>query len=157
MQLSEIYLDLGQDAFGRMVRGMSIGKLKTYQIYEGFKVRAHLAKVNTESLRKAVPRFWARISERDEEFAKELAQALLVSHLDLITAVLDFLGVPHENGFFAKNMDPKPYFTEGWEDRVTEKFRAVYPNDVLLFYINHLRWELLGAEQPYHPVSTNTP
>jgi hypothetical protein len=157
MELSEIYLDLGQDAFGRMVRGMSIGKLKTYQMYEGFKVRAHLAKVNTESLRKAVPRFWTRISEKDEEFAKELAQALLVSHLDLVTAVLDFQGVPHENGFFAKNMDPKPYFTEGWEDRVYEKFKTVFPDALLVFYINHLRWELLGAEQLYHPVSSNTP
>jgi hypothetical protein len=156
MQLSEIYLDLGQDAFGRMVRGMSIGKLKTYQIYEGFKVRAHLAKVNTESLRKAVPRFWARISEKDEEFGKELAQALLVSHLDLVTAVLDFQGVPHENGFFAKNMDPKPYFTEGWEDRVYEKFRTVFPDALLIFYINHLRWELLGAEQLFRPASSNT-
>jgi hypothetical protein len=157
MELSEIYLDLGQDAFGRMVRGMSIGKLKTYQMYEGLKVRAHLAKVNTESLRKAVPRFWTRISEKDEEFAKELAQALLVSHLDLVTAVLDFQGVPHENGFFAKNMDPKPYFTEGWEDRVYEKFKTVFPDALLVFYINHLRWELLGAEQLYHPVSSNTP
>jgi hypothetical protein len=157
MELSEIYLDLGQDAFGRMVRGMSIGKLKTYQMYEGFKVRAHLAKVNTESLRKAVPRFWTRISEKDEEFAKELAQALLVSHLDLVTAVLDFQGIPHENGFFAKNMDPKPYFTEGWEDRVYEKFKTVFPDALLVFYINHLRWELLGAEQLYHPVSSNTP
>jgi hypothetical protein len=140
-----------------MVRGMSIGKLKTYQMYEGFKVRAHLAKVNTESLRKAVPRFWTRISEKDEEFAKELAQALLVSHLDLVTAVLDFQGIPHENGFFAKNMDPKPYFTEGWEDRVYEKFKTVFPDALLVFYINHLRWELLGAEQLYHPVSSNTP
>lgn len=156
MQLSEIYLDLGQDAFGRMVRAVSIGKLKTYQIYEGFKVRAHLAKVNTESLRKATPRFWARISEKDEEFAKELAQALLVSHLDLVTAVLDFQGVPHENGFFAKNMDPKPHFTEGWEERVYEKFRTLFPDALLVFYINHLRWELLGAEQLYHPVSSNT-
>ena len=157
MELSEIYLDLGQDAFGRMVRGMSIGKLKTYQMYEGLKVRAHLAKVNTESLRKAVPRFWTRISEKDEEFAKELAQALLVSHLDLVTAVLDFQGIPHENGFFAKNMDSKPYFTEGWEDRVYEKFKTVFPDALLVFYINHLRWELLGAEQLYHPVSSNTP
>jgi hypothetical protein len=155
MQLSEIYLDLGQDAFERMVHGISIGKLKTYQIYEGFKVRAHLAKVNTESLRKAIPRFWTRISEKDEEFAKELAQALLVSHLDLIIAVLDFQGVPNENGFFAKNMDPKPYFTEGWEDRVYEKFRTVFPDAILVFYINHLRWELLGAEQPYHPLPLN--
>jgi len=51
----------GQDAFERLVRSVSIGKLKTYQMYEGFKVRAHLPKVNTELLRKSVPRFWARL------------------------------------------------------------------------------------------------
>src|ERR1035437_9080225 len=114
MELSEIYLDLGQDAFGRMVRGMSIGKLKTYQMYEGFKVRAHLAKVNTESLRKAVPRFWTRISEKDEEFAKELAQALLVSHLDLVTAVLDFQ-VRSEYGVAEKGRSPilDPHIRKG--------------------------------------------
>lgn len=156
MQLSDIYLSLGQDAFGQIVRGISIGKLKTYQIYEGFKVRSHLAKVNTEALRKAAPRFWTRISEKDEEFAKELAQAVLVSHLDLITAVLDFLGVPHENGFFAKNMDAKPYFTEGWEARVCEKFKGVFPDALLSFYVNHLRWELLGAEQPFRPAATGS-
>ena len=69
----------------------------------------------------------------------------------MITAVLDFLGVPHENGFFAKDMDPKPYFTEGWEDRVYEKFREVFPEPILIFYINHLRWELLGATELYRP------
>ena len=73
MQLSEVYLGLGQDAFGQLVRGISIGKLKTYQIYEGFKVRAHLHKVNTEILRKAIPRFWTRLGEHDEEFARDLA------------------------------------------------------------------------------------
>ncbi len=149
MQLSEIYRALGEDAFAQLVRGISIGKLKTYQIYESFKVRSHLAKVNTESLRKAALRFWSRIIEGDEEFAKEFAQAVLVSHLDLIISVLDFLGVPHENGFFAKDMDPKPYFTEGWEDRVTAKFHETYPEALVTFYINHLRWELLGAEHPY--------
>jgi hypothetical protein len=156
MQLSEIYLGLGQEEFARMVRGISIGKLKTYQIYEGFKVRAHLAKLNTEALRKATPRFWQRISENDEEFAKELAQALLVSHLDVVIAVLDFLAVPHENGFFAKNLDAKPYFTEGWEDRVLQKFRNTFPDALLIFYINHLRWELLGALQIYRPAPANT-
>jgi len=155
MQLSEIYLALGQDEFARMVRGISIGKLKTYQIYESFKVRAHLAKVNTESLRKGTPRFWLRIAEKDEDFAKELAQALLVSHLDMMVAVLEFLGVPHENGFFAKDLEPRPYFTEGWEDRVFEKFRSAYSDALLMFYINHLRSELLGAEQVYRPASLN--
>jgi len=153
MQITDVYLGLGQEAFGQLIRGISIGKLKTYQIYEGFKVRAHLSKVNTELLRKSIPKFWARISEPDEDFAKDLAQAVLVSHLDMITAVLDFLGVPHENGFFAKDMDPKPYFTEGWETRAHEKFREVYPEPILVFYINHLRWELLGATELYRPAS----
>src|SRR5437762_899106 len=142
MQISDVYLGLGQNAFGQLIRGISIGKLRTYQIYESFKVRAHLHKVNTETLRNSVPRFWTRISERDEEFAKDLAQAVLVSHLDMIAAVLDFLGLPHENGFFAKDMDAKKYFTDGWEDRVYEKFQSAYPEAILSFYINHLRWEL---------------
>jgi hypothetical protein len=153
MQITDVYLGLGQEAFGQMIRGISIGKLKTYQIYEGFKVRTHLSKVNTELLRKATPRFWARISEPDEDFAKDLAQAVLVSHLDMITAVLDFLGVPHENGFFAKDMDPKPYFTDGWENRVYEKFHQGFPEAILIFYINHLRWELLGATELYRPAA----
>ena len=155
MQISDVYMDLGQDVFSELVRSISIGKLKTYQIYEGFKVRAHLQKVNTDTLRKAVPRLWARIGERDEDFAKDFAQAILVSHLDMITAVLDFLGVPHENGFFAKDLQAQGYFTEGWEERVIEKFRGVHPETVLIFYINHLRWELLGATEPYRPVSPN--
>ncbi len=151
MQLSDVYLALGQDAFGELVRSISIGKLKTYQIYEAFKVRAHLAKVNTEALRKSPPRFWTRIAEGDQEFGKELAQAILVSHLDFIIAVLDFLGVPHENGFFAKDMDPKPYFPEGWEERVHAGFKDQVPEPLVVFYINHLRWELLHADQPYQP------
>jgi hypothetical protein len=155
MQLSDAYLDLGQDRFAQLIRSISIGKLKTYQIYEGFKVRTHLHKVNTEALRKAAPRFWARLAERDEDFAKDLAQAVLVSHLDMITAVLDFLGIPHENGFFAKDMDAKPYLTEGWEDRLLERFHESYSEVLLVFYINHLRWELLGAAEPYRPASPN--
>jgi len=153
MQLSEVYLGLGKDTFAQLIRGISIGKLKTFQIYEGFKIRAHLNKVNTETLRKAVPRFWARIEERDEDFAKDLAQSVLVSHLDMITAILDFIGVPHENGFFGKDLDPKPHFSDGWEDRVLEKFRGAYPEPLLIFYMNHLRWETLGATDVYRPVS----
>lgn len=153
MQISEVYLGLGQEAFDQLVRGISIGKLKTYQIYEGFKVRAHLHKVNTEILRKSVPRFWERISQGDLDFSKDLAQAILVSHLDMIVAILDFLGVPHENGFFAKDLDAKKYFIEGWEVRVMEKFRAAFPESLILFYINHLRWELLAAEEPFRPAA----
>lgn len=153
MEISEVYKGLGQEAFGQLIRGVSIGKLRTYQIYEGFKVRAHLHKVNTEALRKSVPKFWERITGGDEEFGRDLAQAILVSHLDMIGAVLDFVGVPHENGFFAKDIDPKPHFTEGWEDRVYEKFGTAYSEPLLLFYINHLRWELLGAADVYRPAT----
>ena len=79
MQITDVYLGMGSEAFGQLIRGISIGKLKTYQIYEGFKVRAHLTKVNTEALRRIDPRFWTRISEPDEDFARDLAQAILVS------------------------------------------------------------------------------
>jgi hypothetical protein len=154
MQISDVYRGMGEAAFEQLIRGISIGKLRTFQVYEAFKVRAHLHKLNTETLRKSALKFWARITEGDDEFGKELAQAILVSHLDMITAVLDFLGVPHENGFFAKDMDAKPYFTEGWEERVFEKFKEQYSNAVLAFYINHLKWELLGATEPYHPASS---
>jgi hypothetical protein len=153
MQISDVYLGLGQESFGQLIRGISIGKLRTYQIYEGFKVRARLYKVNTEILRKSTPKFWDRIASGDEDFGKDLAQCVLVSHLDMIGAVLDFLGVPHENGFFAKDMDPKPFFTEGWEARVSEKFQGQFPEPLLTFYINHLRWELLGAPDVYRPAS----
>jgi hypothetical protein len=155
MLISDVYVGLGQETFAQLIRGISIGKLRTFQIYEGFKVRAHLHKLNTEILRKATPRFWARISEGDEDFGKDLAQSVLVSHLDLISAVLDFLGVAHENGFFAKDIDPKPHFTEGWEERVYEKFRTEYSEPILVFYINHLRWELLGATEVYRPAAPN--
>ncbi|HEX3879204.1 MAG TPA: hypothetical protein VHW24_19605 [Bryobacteraceae bacterium] len=152
MLISDVYRGLGEDNFAKIVRGISIGKLKTYRIYEGFKVRAHLNKVNTEALRKSAPKFWSRIMEGDEEFGKDLGQSVLVSHLDMISAVLDFLGVPHESGFFAKDMDPKNYFTEGWEERVYNEFKAKYPEPILIFYINHLRWEVLSADEVYQPV-----
>lgn len=151
MQLSDVYVGLGEEAFGRLIRGISISRLKTYQLYDGLKARAHMAKMNTESLRKATPKFWERLNERDEEFAKDMAQAVLVSHLDMIVAVLDFAGIPNENGFFAKDMDPKPYLTEGWEKRVYERFRESYPEPLLLFYINHLAWELMNAAAPFRP------
>jgi len=154
MHISDVYRGAGPEGFAQLLRGISIGKLKTYQIYEGFKVRAHLQKLNTESLRKAAPRLWERALS-EEDFAKDLAQAVLVSHLDMITSVLDFLGVPHENGFFAKDIDPKPYFSEGWENRVFEKFHESYPEPLLLFYINHLRWELLDAPEFFRPESTS--
>ena len=152
MQLTDAFLQPGEEGFAHLIRSVSIGKLKTYQVYEGFKVRAHLHKLNTETMRKAIPRFWSRLREdRDEEFARDLAQAVLVSHLDMITDILSFLGIPNDGGFFSKDLNAKTYLTEGWPDRVFEHFREKYPRPVLLFYINHLTAELTEAEQPYAP------
>jgi len=138
MALTDVFLTLGEDGFGQIIRGVSMGKLKTYQLYDRIKTRTHLAKLNAESLQKATPRLWTRLSEKDEEFAQDLSQAVLVCHLDMIVAVLNFLGIPHEDGFFAKDLDAKPHLTEGWQDRVHEKFKDVYPEPLLQFYTAHL-------------------
>ncbi len=153
MQLSGVFLQLGEERLPLLLKSVSIGKLKTYQLYERFKTRTHLTKVNTESLRKAAPRFWARLSEHDEEFATDLSQAILICHMDMIAAVLNFLGVPNEEGFFAKDLDATKYLTEGWQTRVYEKFRNDYPEPLLLFYINHLGWELGSAQEAYLPAA----
>jgi len=151
MQLSEIFLGLGQPSFAQLLRAISIGKLKTFQLYDRMKTRFHLAKLNSESLRKAEPRFWTRLGEHDEEFSTDLAQAVLVSHLDMIKAVLDELGIPNEDGFFAKDIDGSKYFTDGWQQKTYQTFKDRYPQAVLLFYINHLDWELTKSEQVFQP------
>lgn len=153
MQLSDVFLNLGEDGFRQLLKSISIGKLKTFQLYERFKFRTHLAKLNTESVRTAAPRFWTRLVAHDEEFATDLSQAILVSRLDLIVDVLNFLGVPHEEGFFSKDLDPKEHLTEGWAGRVFEHFRAKYPEPLLLFYINHLGHELKSGEAMFAPVA----
>ena len=149
MQLSEIFVGLGESMFAQLLRTISIGKLKTYQLYDRMKVRLHLSKLNSEMVRKAEPKFWTRLSEHDEEFATDLAQAILVSHLDMIKAVLDELGIPNQEGFFDKEIDGAKYLTDGWQKRVFEKFKGVYPEAVLLFYLNHLGWELAKSEQVF--------
>jgi hypothetical protein len=153
MQLSDVFLNLGEDRFSQLLRSISIGKLRTYQLFERLKFRLHLNKLNTETLRKAAPRLFERLGAHDEEFATDLSQAVLVSHLDLIVAVLNFLGIPHEEGFFVKDLDAVPYLTDGWEARVYEKFKGEFPDALLLFYINHLGLELGKAETPFLPAA----
>jgi hypothetical protein len=153
MQLTDVFLNLGEDQFSRLVRSISMGKLKTYQLYERFKLRTHVPKLNTENLRKATPKLWQRLEERNEEFATDLSQAVLVSHLDLIIAVLNFLGIPHEDGFFVKDLDATPYLTEGWRERTYEKFKSEFPEVVVLFYINHLALEMGKAQESFVPAA----
>ncbi|HWE52730.1 MAG TPA: hypothetical protein VG273_23255 [Bryobacteraceae bacterium] len=148
-----MFLELGEERFPHLLRGISIGKLRTYQLYERFKIRTHLPKVNTENLKKAAPRFWKRLQEHDEEFATDLSQAILISHMEMIAAVLNFLGVPNEEGFFAKDLNAKQYLTEGWEARAFDHFKADYPGDLVLFYINHLAWEMADAQTAFLPAA----
>jgi hypothetical protein len=142
MQLSELFLGLGQDAFPHLLRGISLGKLRTYQLFDRVKTRAHLAKLNQETLRKAAPRLWTRLAERDEELAGDLSQAVLVSHLDLIIAVLDFLEVPHNEGFFDKNAELASKLSGDWRQRAFDRFKSIHPEPILLFYLNHLAREV---------------
>lgn len=153
MQLSDVFRNLGEDRFSQLLRGISLGKLRTFQLYERIKVRLHLGKLNGESLKKCVPRLWERLGEQDEALATDLSQAILISHMDLIVAVLNFLGIPHEDGFFAKDLDASPYLTEGWTGRVFEHFKDQYPEPVLLFYINHLALEMGKAQEPFAPAA----
>ena len=56
MPLTDVFLSIGEDGFGRVIHSISIGKLKTYQLYDRFKTRTHLSKLNAENLQKATPR-----------------------------------------------------------------------------------------------------
>ena len=76
MQVSDIFRGLGEDAFRQLLRSISIGKLKTFQLYERFKTRSHLAKLNVETLQKAAPRLWTRLNDRNDDYATDLAQAM---------------------------------------------------------------------------------
>jgi hypothetical protein len=153
MQLCDIFLGLGEGRFEENMRSVSMGRLKTYQLYDRIKARMHVNKLNSETLRKAAPRVWARVVEHDDDFATDLAQAILVSHLDLIKAVLDHLGVPHEDGFFAKDAEVAGHLKDGWREEVWEKFHATFPPAPLLFYINHLAWEIAKAEDVFSPAA----
>lgn len=151
MQLSDVFLSLGAEAFGQLLKTVSMGKLRIYQMVESVKARARVAKLNSESLRKAGPRLWSRLEAREEDVAEDLAQAILVSQLDLVIAVLDFLGMPHQAGFFSKDVDASQHLTQGWQQRVWEEFRDRLPHPALLFYINHLAWELAKSEPLFTP------
>lgn len=153
MQLSDVFLRLGEDNFQQLLRSVSLGRLKTYQMFDRFKTRLYLTKLNSESLRKAGPRAWSRIGEREDDFASDIAQAVLISHLDMIKAVLDHLGVPHEEGFFAKDADVAGHLKEGWQQQVWDQFHAAFPAAPLLFYINHLAWEMTKAEDVFAPAA----
>ena len=153
MQLSDIFLRLGEENFQQLIRSISMGRLRTYQLFDIVKTRMHLNKLNSETLRKAAPRLWSRLQEHDDEFAGDMAQAILVSHLEMIKAVLDHLGIPHDEGFFAKDVDVSSYLKDGWQQEAWDKFRATNNPAALLFYINHLAWEITKTDEVFAPAA----
>ena len=155
MQLNDIFQALGEDGFRQIVGTVSIGKLKTYRLYEQMKARAHLPKLNVQGLRKATPRFWARLTEGDEDLAADLAQAVLVCNLDMIIDVLDHLEVPHRDGFFDKDLDASDILKEGWQQGAYEKLQEQYPGPLLVFYLNHLAREITKDDQLFSPAGAS--
>jgi hypothetical protein len=153
MQLCDVFRGLGEQRFFDLVRSISIGKLKTFQMYERMKARLHTNKLNSEFLKKAGPRLWARLDEQEDDYATDLAQAVLISHMDMIKDALDHLGVPHEEGFFAKDADVSGYLKDGWQASVFEALKGKYPEAALVFYINHLGWEVTKSEQLFQPAA----
>lgn len=143
MQLSDIYHGLGRDRFDAVLSTVSMGSLKTFKVYETFKIRTHLNKLNRERLKNAAPRLWARIEEGDQDLAKEIAQGALVSHMDFVVGALDLLEIPHDgHGFFDKDAEASEKLTDGWQKRVFDEFREKYTEALVLLYINHLDWEM---------------
>lgn len=153
MQLSEIFVGLDEASFAQLLRSISIGKLRTFQLFDRMKARMHVAKLNSEHIRKSEPRLWTRLSEHDEDLATDLSQAILVSHMDMIKAVLDHLGIPNQDGFFDKDLDGAKYLTEGWQQKVFDAFKDKHSAALLLFYINHLGWEVAKAQELFQPAA----
>lgn len=146
MQLTDIFQGLGEPAFRELLGQISMSRLKIYQIYDAVKVRTHLTKLNAESLRKAAPRLWARVAEGEEDFATELAQAILVSKLDVVVEVLDSLGIPHNEGFFEKDIDLASQLADGWQANVYAEFKEKHSPALVAFYVNHLAKEATDGE-----------
>jgi len=142
---------MGEAAFAELLKRISISRLRTYQIYEHVKVRTRLNKLNTEHLRNAAPRLWARLAGQDSDLASDLAQAILVSHLDMIIAALDALGIEHQDGFFSKDADLSAQLAGDWQQKTYDALKEKYPPVVLEFYLNHLGVESGRASELFKP------
>ena len=162
MDLVRVYAALGQDRCIRLVRTISIGALRTYGVYEAIKIRSRLHTLNRQKLRAVSAKLWKRIADGDADLARDLSQGVLVSNIPLVVAVLDHLGIEHDdNGFFAKDADYSQQFASGWTESVFKEFTGRYSEDLVLLYINHLGWETGALDSPYmgpgaeHPAVTS--
>lgn len=145
-----MFRGLGREQFDELIGYVSMGALRTYKIFESVKVRSRLLKLNRQKLRAASGKLWDRIIEGDEPLAAELAQAMLVSRLQLVVDVLDFLGIEHDgNGFFDKGEDDLEALSDGWQQRIYDEFKDKQPSGLVLLYINHLDWETKNSDEPF--------
>ena len=147
MTLSEVFSGLGRERFDEILGLILLGSLKTYKLFDNFKVRARLSKLNRDKLRKAASKLWERLLEGDDDLAREIAQAALISHIDFVVETLDYLKIPHDgNGFFDKEASLNGRLADGWREDALAKFRGERPEALVLLYINHLDWELGAPE-----------
>ena len=124
--------------------------MRTYKLFETFKLRARLLKLNRDKLRRSAPKLWERLEGGEEKLAREIAQGVLVSQLPFVVAALDKLGIPHDgNGFFDKDAEAEGLLSEGWREKLLAELRPDWPEALILFYINHLDWELAKPEQVF--------
>lgn len=143
MEISVVFQSLGCERFEELMSGVSIGKLRTFQAYDSLKVSAGLNKVNHAKLRKALPRLWSRLKDGDDNLADAAAQAILVSNLEFVIRVLDFLEIGHDgSGFFQKIDQKSKSLDEGWQKRAYNEFKNEYSNALILLYLNHLASEI---------------
>jgi hypothetical protein len=151
MHLHELYGHLGEDGTRELLRHVSLSKLKTFQMFDRLKTRCHLTKLNSETLRNASPKLLARMADGDAVLATELSQCILVSHMDLIIAVLNKLGVPHSEGFFDKDADVASKLTGNWQQEAYDAVKDQFPKPVLAFYLNHLAIEVNPEATVFKP------
>lgn len=150
MDLAEVYQALGQERVAGSVRTVSMGALKTFGVYKAIKVRSRLSKLNRLNLQRAAGRLWQRVADGDTDLGRDLAQAVLVSNIPLISAVLDFLEIEHDgNGLISTDSDHSESLSDGWAERVFAHCKDRFDQDLLLLYINYLGWETEALDEPF--------
>lgn len=150
MDLAEVYQALGQERVAGSVRTISMGALKTFGVYKAIKVRSRLSKLNRLNLQRAAGRLWQRVADGDTDLGRDLAQAILVSNIPLISEVLDFLEIEHDgNGLISMDSDHSESLSDGWADRVFAHCKDRFDQDLLLLYINYLGWETEALDAPF--------
>ena len=151
MLLHDLYGHLGEDNLRELLRHVSLGKLKTFQMFDRLKTRCHLSKLNSETLRNAAPKLLGRMADGDAVLATELAQCILIGHMDLIVAVLNKLGVAHNEGFFDKDSDIAAKLVGNWQQEAYDAEKDKFPKSVLVFYLNHLAIEVNPEAPLFQP------